>query len=155
MHLRKVPVNTDILGNDARDTEPDIKQVFITGCDDQQMLELKLYIIRKRIEKRVAASDIPDRKDFYVVSLSTKSIIYKGMLESMQLRHYFPDLANHYLTSGLALVHSRSVQTHSRPGVWHNRSVSWHTTGKSIRYGATVAGWKHVKASCPLPVSQT
>ena len=107
MHLRKVPVNTDILGNDARDTEPDIKQVFITGCDDQQMLELKLYIIRKRIEKRVAASDIPDRKDFYVVSLSTKSIIYKGMLESMQLRHYFPDLANHYLTSGLALVHSR------------------------------------------------
>ena len=107
MHLRKVPVNTDILGNDSRDTEPDIKQVFITGCDDQQMLELKLYIIRKRIEKRVAASDIPDRKDFYVVSLSTKSIIYKGMLESMQLRHYFPDLANHYLTSGLALVHSR------------------------------------------------
>ena len=107
MHLRKVPVNTDILGKDAQDTEPDIKQVFITGCDDQQALELKLYIIRKRIEKRVAASDIPDRKDFYVVSLSTKSIIYKGMLESMQLRHYFPDLTNHYLTSGLALVHSR------------------------------------------------
>ena len=107
MHLRKVPVNTDILGKDARDTEPDIKQVFITGCDDQQVLELKLYIIRKRIEKRMAASDIPNRKDFYVASLSTKSIIYKGMLESMQLRHYFPDLTNHYLTSGLALVHSR------------------------------------------------
>lgn len=107
MHLRKVPVNTDILGKDARDTEPDIKQVFITGCDDQQVLELKLYIIRKRIEKRMAASDIPNRKDFYVASLSTKSIIYKGMLESMQLRHYFPDLTNPYLTSGLALVHSR------------------------------------------------
>ncbi|WP_293734635.1 glutamate synthase large subunit [uncultured Parabacteroides sp.] len=107
MHLRKVPVNTDILGKDAQDTEPDIKQVFITGCDDQQALELKLYIIRKRIEKRVAASEIPGREDFYVVSLSTKSIIYKGMLESMQLRHYFPDLTNHYLTSGLALVHSR------------------------------------------------
>ena len=107
MHLRKVPVNTDILGNDARDTEPDIKQVFITGCDDQQMLELKLYIIRKRIEKRVAASDIPDRKDFYVVSLSTKSIIYKGMLSSLQLRNYYPDLTNSYFTSGLALVHSR------------------------------------------------
>ena len=107
MHLRKVPVNTDILGKDARDTEPDIKQVFIIGCDDQQVLELKLYIIRKRIEKRMAASDIPNRKDFYVASLSTKSIIYKGMLESMQLRHYFPDLTNPYLTSGLALVHSR------------------------------------------------
>ena len=81
--------------------------MFITGCDDQQVLELKLYIIRKRIEKRMAASDIPNRKDFYVASLSTKSIIYKGMLESMQLRHYFPDLTNPYLTSGLALVHSR------------------------------------------------
>ena len=107
MHLRKVPVNTEILGKTAQETEPDIKQMFITGCDDQQTLELKLYIVRKRIEKRVATSTIPDKKDFYIVSLSTRSIVYKGMLESMQLRHYFPDLTNHYLTSGLALVHSR------------------------------------------------
>ncbi|WP_459189496.1 glutamate synthase large subunit [Parabacteroides sp. APC149_11_2_Y6] len=107
MHLRKVPVHTDILGKEAKDTEPDIKQIFITGCDDQQALELKLYMVRKRIEKRITASDIPDKKDFYIVSLSTRSIIYKGMLESMQLRHYFPDLTNNYLTSGLALVHSR------------------------------------------------
>lgn len=107
MHLRKVPVNTDILGEDAQRTEPDIKQVFITGGEDQQEFELKLYIIRKRIEKRVAESKLTDKKDFYIVSLSTRNIIYKGMLESMQLRHYFPDLTNHYLTSGLALVHSR------------------------------------------------
>ena len=107
MHLRKVPVNTEILGKTAQETEPDIKQMFITGCDDQQTLELKLYIVRKRIEKRVATSNVPDKKDFYIVSLSTRSIVYKGMLESMQLRHYFPDLTNHYLTSGLALVHSR------------------------------------------------
>lgn len=64
MHLRKVPVNTDILGKDARDTEPDIKQVFITGCDDQQVLELKLYIIRKRIEKRMAASRYTEQERF-------------------------------------------------------------------------------------------
>ncbi len=51
MHLRKVPVNPDILGKDALATEPDIRQVFITGCNEQQVLELKLYIIRKRIEK--------------------------------------------------------------------------------------------------------
>lgn len=107
MHLRKVPVNTSILGQAAQDTEPDIKQIFITGCNDQNTLELKLYIIRKRIEKRVAALDIPNKKDFYVVSLSTKRIVYKGMLETMQLRKYFPDLTNNYLTSGLALVHSR------------------------------------------------
>ena len=79
MHLRKVPVNTSILGQAAQDTEPDIKQIFITGCNDQNTLELKLYIIRKRIEKRVAALDIPNKKDFYVVSLSTKRIVYKGM----------------------------------------------------------------------------
>ena len=52
-------------------------------------------------------SSIPTREEFYVVSLSTKNIIYKGMLSSMQLRSYFPDLTNSYFTSGLALVHSR------------------------------------------------
>ncbi|WP_187117237.1 glutamate synthase large subunit [Parabacteroides bouchesdurhonensis] len=107
MHLRKVPVNTEILGKSAQETEPDIKQVFVTGCNDQQTMELKLYIIRKRIEKKIASTSLQGKKDFYIVSLSTRNIIYKGMLESMQLRHYFPDLTNHYFTSGLALVHSR------------------------------------------------
>ncbi len=107
MHLRKVPVNSDILGEDALRTEPDIKQLFVTGCNNQQELELKLYVVRKRIEKRVAASGVPGKEDFYIPSLSTKNIVYKGMLESMQLRHYFPDLTNNYFTSGLALVHSR------------------------------------------------
>lgn len=107
MHLRKVPVNTATLGKDAQATEPDIRQMFITGCNDQQALELKLYLLRKRIEKKVATIDLPSKKDFYIVSLSTRHLVYKGMLESMQLRHYFPDLTNHYFTSGLALVHSR------------------------------------------------
>ena len=107
MHLRKVPVNSNILGKDALATEPDIKQIFVTGCDNQQELELKLYVIRKRIENKVAASDLAAKNDFYVTSLSTRNIVYKGMLESMQLRHYFPDLTNNYFTSGLALVHSR------------------------------------------------
>ena len=52
-------------------------------------------------------SAIPAKEDFYIVSLSTKSIIYKGMLSSLQLRNYYPDLTNNYFTSGLALVHSR------------------------------------------------
>lgn len=107
MHLRKVPVNSNILGDAARATEPDIRQVFITGSNDPEELEIKLYIIRKRIEKRVESSNLQDKKDFYVVSLSTKRIVYKGMLETLQLRQYFPDLINNYFTSGLALVHSR------------------------------------------------
>ena len=95
------------MGKDAQATEPDIKQIFIIGCNDQQELELKLYLIRKRVEKRVSATDLPAKDDFYIASLSTKNIVYKGMLESMQLRHYFPDLTQPYFTSGLALVHSR------------------------------------------------
>lgn len=101
MHLRNVPVNSNILGKDALATEPDIKQVFITGVTDVDGFERTLYIIRKRIERRVTD------KDFYVVSLSSKNIVYKGMLSSVQVREYFPDLTQPYFTSGLALVHSR------------------------------------------------
>ena len=85
MHLRNVPTNPACLGKDARATEPDIKQVFITGVTDADSLERTLYIIRKKIEKRVRHTD------FYIVSLSAKNIIYKGMLSSMQVREYFPD----------------------------------------------------------------
>ena len=105
--LRDVPVCSEILGKDALATEPTIKQLFIVGEEDQQELELKLYGVRKRIEKRIASSSFVEKKDFYVVSLSTRSLIYKGMLESLQLRKYFPDLTNEYFTSALALVHSR------------------------------------------------
>ncbi|MDR0574367.1 MAG: glutamate synthase large subunit [Tannerella sp.] len=107
MHIRKVPTNPDILGDNARATEPDSKQIFITGENDRQLLELKLYIIRRRIENRISAGDLCNKDDFYMVSLSTRNIVYKGMLETMQLRHYYPDLTNNYFTAGLALVHSR------------------------------------------------
>ncbi len=103
MHLRNVPTNPDCLGVAALETEPTIKQVFVTGVTDDKVpiFERTLYIIRKRIEKRI------NDKDFYICSLSSKNIIYKGMLSSLQLRQYFPDLTNSYFTSGLALVHSR------------------------------------------------
>jgi len=103
MHLRNVPTNPDCLGTAALETEPAIKQVFVTGVTDDKVpvFERTLYIIRKRIEKKVKD------KDFYVCSLSSKNIVYKGMLSSLQLRQYFPDLTNNYFTSGLALVHSR------------------------------------------------
>ena len=101
MHLRNVPVNSSILGKDASATEPSIKQIFITGSTDTENLERTLYIIRKRIENRI------HHKDFYIVSLSSKNIVYKGMLSSMQVREYFPDLTQPYFTSGLAVVHSR------------------------------------------------
>ena len=107
IHLRNVPTCPEILGEAALANEPDIKQIFITGFTESETADRKLYIIRKRIENRIRKSDIPTREDFYIVSLSTKNIVYKGMLSSLQLRNYFPDLTNSYFTSGLALVHSR------------------------------------------------
>ena len=103
MHLRAVPTNPEVLGAAAREVEPDIKQIFVTGIadDDVPVFERILYKVRKRIENRV------DNEDFYICSLSNKNIIYKGMLTSGQLRRYFPDLSNNNFTSGLALVHSR------------------------------------------------
>ena len=103
MHLRTVPTNPDCLGEAAAESEPAIKQVFITGVSDDKVavFERMLYLIRKKIERRI------HDKDFYICSLSSKNIVYKGMLSSLQLRQYYPDLTNSYFTSGLALVHSR------------------------------------------------
>nr|MCR4957912.1 glutamate synthase subunit alpha [Prevotella sp.] len=103
MHLRTVPTCPDVLGEAARSVEPAIKQLFVTGVSDEKAAALSrtLYIIRKKIERRIT------HPDFYICSLSNTNIIYKGMLTSRQLRRYFPDLSSPYLTSGLALVHSR------------------------------------------------
>ena len=130
MHLRTVPTCPEVLGEAARRVEPAIKQLFVTKqtlpqplpCsegsgylqDEDTAFKRTLYIIRKRIERRFAAmasTPLPHREgpgeSPYICSLSTKNIIYKGMLTSGQLRRYFPDLSSPYLTSGLALVHSR------------------------------------------------
>ncbi|MCH5239022.1 MAG: glutamate synthase large subunit [Muribaculaceae bacterium] len=116
MKIREVPVNSSVLGEVAKETEPRIRQIFIKGDDDLQRdvtlyeeeLRRKLYIIEKKIEKRVEASQrIKDKGSCYILSLSTRILIYKGMLTSHQLRYYFPDLINPYFTSAFAMVHSR------------------------------------------------
>lgn len=113
---RVVPVNSDVLGKEARDSEPEVIQIFVTGDEDrlrdlatyEAELETKLYRLRKRIEQEVAAnSEIADRDSAYVVSLSTRTVIYKGMLTSGQLRRYYADLCSPYFTSAMAMVHSR------------------------------------------------
>lgn len=107
MHSRRVPVESGILGEMARSCEPEIRQLFVVGCDEQSLLEDKLYLIRKAVERKVKESDIKDKKSCYIVSLSTRTMVYKGMLTSQQLRQYFPDLRDPYFTSAIALVHSR------------------------------------------------
>lgn len=105
--VRDVPTNNESLGVVAREAEPVIKQIFIADEKTTDDLDPKLYILRRRIEKKIAASPIQDKEMFYIVSLSSKILVYKGMLSSLQLRYYYPDLMNPHFTTGMALVHSR------------------------------------------------
>jgi glutamate synthase (NADPH) large chain len=104
---RELPVNTLCLGEIARGNEPAMKQVFITGKFEQDELERKLYIIRKLSENQVRNSDIKNKDAFYFPSLSSKVLIYKGMLTPIQVREYFPDLSDSSMVSAIAMVHSR------------------------------------------------
>ncbi len=107
--VRDVPVNSDVLGVLSAAAEPDIKQLFIKSEHymTQEELEKALYLVRRRVELRIEQSDMLTKEDFYVCSLSTRVVIYKGMLISRQLRQYYPDLLSPWFTSGMALVHSR------------------------------------------------
>lgn len=107
---RDVPTDNSKIGEIARSSEPTIKQVFITSKKDisnPAEFERKLYIIRKQVEAKISNLGIAQRGMFYIVSLSSQVIIYKGMLTSAQLRNYFPDLQNPEIESAIALVHSR------------------------------------------------
>ena len=111
--VRDVPVNSEILGTDSRAAEPTIRQIFITderaNADDAgtppEDFERRLYLLRKAIERAWAADELA--RDAYCVSLSSSTIIYKGMLTSEQLPEYYADLRHPNFTSGIALVHSR------------------------------------------------
>jgi glutamate synthase (NADPH/NADH) large chain len=105
--FREVPRNSSVLGEISFAAEPYIKQILLGSDVDQDILERKLYIIRKRVERTIRDSDIRHKDFFYIPSLSTKVLVYKGMLTSLQLREYFTDLTDERLQSGIALVHSR------------------------------------------------
>ncbi len=105
--FRDVPVKSDVLGDIARSTEPFMKQVFITGNYEQDDLERKLYVIRKLAEKQIRESDLGQRGFFYLPSLSTRIMIYKGMFTPEQLGGYYTDLHQESFHSAIALVHSR------------------------------------------------
>ncbi len=103
---RVVPTNNKKLGRTARKSEPSMCQVFIKrrGNGDELAFERRLYVIRKRAEKEIRrAADMR----FYAASLSCRTMVYKGMLLSIQLQGYFPDLSDPDLESAIALVHSR------------------------------------------------
>ncbi|MBI4574528.1 MAG: glutamate synthase large subunit [candidate division NC10 bacterium] len=107
---RNVPTDDSPIGPSARAVEPVIKQIFI-GRDpdlaDDRAFERRLYVIRKRVEHAVYQSDLPARKFFYMPSLSSNTLIYKGMLSADQIETMFPDVTDPAVESALALVHQR------------------------------------------------
>jgi len=107
---RAVPTDDHLIGDSARSVEPVIKQIFVgrgPHVRDHTQFERKLYVIRKLFEKAVAALDIPENKFAYLPSLSSNTLIYKGMLSADQIATMYPDLTDPELESALALVHQR------------------------------------------------
>ncbi len=107
---RTVPTANASLGPTARAAEPAIRQIFVGRSDslsDPMSFERKLWVIRRQVENRVRASDIPSRGLFYIPSLSYKTVVYKGMLKAGQLAEYYPDVTDPAVESALAMVHSR------------------------------------------------
>src|SRR5882672_139658 len=107
---RDVPTNNSEIGNSAKAVEPVFRQIFIgsaSSVKNREELERRLYLIRRRAENSVAASDIKDKNYFYLSSLSANTIVYKGMLSADQMDTYFPDLVDSRVESALAVVHQR------------------------------------------------
>ncbi len=105
---RDVPVKSDQIGDQARTTEPFMRQIFIArDALNEAQFERKLYVVRKQVEKAVAESAIQGREHFYVSSLSSNTIVYKGLLLPHQMAAYYQDLTDERMVSALALVHSR------------------------------------------------
>jgi glutamate synthase (ferredoxin) len=110
---RTVPTTNDALGHTARLGEPVVRQVFIgrnsdrlTG-DDDLAFERKLYVIRKQAENQIRYSQLREGDAFYVASLSSRTIVYKGMLMAPQVRGFYPDLLDEDMESALIVIHSR------------------------------------------------
>jgi glutamate synthase (ferredoxin) len=107
---RITPTENVEVGPTARSSEPVMKHLFIGQSKDtkgQDAFERKLFLIRKRVENAVAASNLTEKSLFYVASLSCRTIVYKGMLTPGQVNSYFRDLRDKDTESALALVHSR------------------------------------------------
>ncbi len=108
--MRDVPVDSEKIGEIARRSEPVIRQVFIGKggkIKDQSDFERKLYIIRKLMEREVRNSQAEEKHLFYVPSLSSRTIVYKGMFLAHQVSAYYTDLQDTDMESGLAMVHQR------------------------------------------------
>jgi glutamate synthase domain-containing protein 2/glutamate synthase domain-containing protein 1/glutamate synthase domain-containing protein 3 len=116
---RDTPIDSDTIGRLARSTQPYIEQIFVKRGPgmDEDALERKLYIVRKRAEREVAATNLREKGFFYIPSLSCRTIVYKGLLLAPQIANFYLELSNPEVRSGLCLVHQR-FSTNTFP-TWH------------------------------------
>ena len=106
---RDTPINGAAIGREARNSQPYIQQIFVSrgkGMNEDQ-IERKLYLIRKRAEIEVAKSDLPEKSFFYMPSFSCRTIVYKGLLLAPQIANFYPELSDPDVISALCLVHQR------------------------------------------------
>jgi len=107
---RKVPTDNMYLGETAKKFEPFVRQVFIgrgAGLKDDLDFERKLYVIRRRAENAIRYAGLAGGDFFYISSLSSRTLIYKGMLTPRQVETFYPDLSDPLVESAIAVVHSR------------------------------------------------
>ena len=106
---RDTPINGNMIGRVARNTQPYIEQIFVSGAPDmdQDALERKLYVVRKTAEHAIAESRLEEKDFFYIPSFSTRTIVYKGLLLAPQITEFYKELLDPDVTSALCLVHQR------------------------------------------------
>ncbi|SDQ38847.1 glutamate synthase large subunit [Natronobacterium texcoconense] len=119
LEWRDVPTNNDDLGKTAVDSEPDVRQVVVAPEDDVSGTDFdrRLYVARRALENEVEDADVDGTERFYVCSLDSKTIVYKGLLKGEQVPTYYPDLTDERIASNFVMVHERfSTNT---LGAWH------------------------------------
>jgi glutamate synthase domain-containing protein 2/glutamate synthase domain-containing protein 1/glutamate synthase domain-containing protein 3 len=106
---RDTPCDGDAIGREARATQPYIQQIFVGRPEgwDEDHFERKLYIVRKRVEHEIAGAEIEDRQFFYIPSLSSRTIVYKGLLLAPQIANFYGELAHPAVKSAMCVVHQR------------------------------------------------
>jgi len=144
---RTVPIDESKCGNLARQNLPELRQVFVgrgAQTPDQAALERKLYVIRKRVERQMREANLNDREYFYVASLSSRTLVYKGLLLPEQIPAFYRDLVDPDLTSALALVHQR-FSTNTLPSWDRAHPYRFIAHNGEINTLRGNVGWMHAR----------
>ncbi len=145
---RDTPIDGNTIGRVARNTQPYIEQIFIGRAPamDQDALERKLYVVRKRTEAEVLRSDMKEKGFFYIPSLSSRTIVYKGLLLAPQIAHFYKELSEPDVMSALCLVHQRfSTNTFPTWQLAHPYRYICHNGEINTLRGN--ANWMHARQS--------